>query len=255
MRIDKLIVGAASVALFLLLWQGAVALNLIDSFFVSSPFRIWLAGRELWHDPDFWRDVRVSATEFAAGYAAAAALAIPLGLATGGYKRVQYVLGPVVDAMNAVPRVTFLPIIVVWFGIGIWSKFAIVFLGALIPIIITTHAGVRASEARFVRLARSFGASQMKIFASIILPGTMPFIFSGLKYASGRALLGVVVGELYASTAGLGHMIGEAGNSFQTDVLFFGILLFTATGLVTTALLDRVESWFERWRPPAGVSS
>src|SRR5262249_51643056 len=160
MRIDKLIVGAASVALFLLLWQGAVALNLIDSFFVSSPFRIWLAGRELWHDPDFWRDVRISATEFAAGYAAAAALAIPLGLATGGYKRVQYVLGPVVDAMNAVPRVTFLPIIVVWFGIGIWSKFAIVFLGALIPIIITTHAGVRASEARFVRLARSFGASQ-----------------------------------------------------------------------------------------------
>src|SRR5262249_62209276 len=87
MRIDKLIVGAASVALFLLLWQGAVALNLIDSFFVSSPFRIWLAGRELWHDPDFWRDVRISATEFAAGYAAAAALAIPLGLATGGGQR------------------------------------------------------------------------------------------------------------------------------------------------------------------------
>jgi NitT/TauT family transport system permease protein len=142
----------------------------------------------------------------------------------------------------------------VWFGIGIWSKFAVVFLGALIPIIISTHAGVRVSEARFVQLARSFCASQIKMFSSIILPGTVPFIFTGLKYAAGRALLGVVVGELYASTAGVGHMIAEAGNTFQTDVLIFGVLLFTATGLVTTATLDHIEKWFERWRPPPSAA-
>jgi ABC-type nitrate/sulfonate/bicarbonate transport system permease component len=87
-----------------------------------------------------------------------------------------------------------------------------------------------------------------------VLPGTVPFIFTGLKYAAGRALLGVVVGELYASTAGLGHMIAEAGNTFQTDTLFFGVLLFTATGLVTTGLLDYVEKRFERWRPQPAVS-
>ncbi len=252
-RLEKLLVGGATLLAFLLIWQGSVSLGLIDPLFVSSPARIWQAGRALMDDPDFWRDVRVSATEFAIGYLAAIALAIPLGLATGWYKRAQYLLGPFVDALNAVPRVTFLPIIVVWFGIGLWSKFAVVFLGALIPIIISTHAGVRASEARFVRLARSFGASQLKIFSSIVLPGTVPFIFTGLKYAAGRALLGVVVGELYASTAGLGHMIAEAGNTFQTDTLFFGVLLFTATGLVTTGVLDRIEQRFERWRPqPAG---
>ncbi len=252
-RLEKLLVGGATLLAFLLIWQGSVSLGLIDPLFVSSPARIWQAGRALMDDPDFWRDARVSATEFAIGYLAAIALAIPLGLATGWYKRAQYLLGPFVDALNAVPRVTFLPIIVVWFGIGLWSKFAVVFLGALIPIIISTHAGVRASEARFVRLARSFGASQLKIFSSIVLPGTVPFIFTGLKYAAGRALLGVVVGELYASTAGLGHMIAEAGNTFQTDTLFFGVLLFTATGLVTTGVLDRIEQRFERWRPqPAG---
>src|SRR5215831_12661445 len=254
-RIEKLLVGGGALLAFLSFWQAAVSLGLVDPLFVSSPARIWLAGRSLLDDPDFWRDVRVSANEFVTGYLAAIALAIPLGLIVGWYRRAQYLLGPFIDSLNAVPRVTFLPIIVVWFGIGLWSKFAVVFLGAIIPIIIATQAGVRASEARFLRVACSFGASQRKIFSSIVLPGTVPFIFSGLKYASGRALLGVVVGELYASTAGLGHMIGEAGNSFQTDVLFFGILLFTATGLVTTALLDRVESWFERWRPPAGVSS
>jgi NitT/TauT family transport system permease protein len=248
-RRERLLVGGGALLAFLSLWQAAVSANLIDPLFVSSPTRIWLAGRDLLDDPDFWRDVRVSADEFVTGYAAAIALAIPLGLVVGWYRRAQHLLGPFIDALNAVPRVTFLPIIVVWFGIGLWSKFAVVFLGALIPVVIATQAGVRASEARFLRVARSFGASQLKIFASIVLPGTVPFIFTGLKYAAGRALLGVVVGELYASTAGLGHMIAEAGNTFQTDTLFFGVLLFTATGLVTTGALDLVEKRFERWRP------
>jgi len=98
-------------------------------------------------------------------------------------------------------------------------------------------------------VARSFSASKLKVFSSIILPGTVPFIFTGLKYGAGRALLGVVVGELYASTAGLGHMIAEAGNTFQTDVVFFGVLIFMATGLVVVAFLDVFERRFERWRP------
>jgi NitT/TauT family transport system permease protein len=248
-RIEKLLVGGAALLAFLALWQAAVSLRLVDPLFVSSPARIWQAGHDLVDDPDFWRDVRVSANEFVTGYLAAIALAIPLGLVVGWYRRANYLLGPFIDALNAVPRVTFLPIIVVWFGIGLWSKFAVVFLGALVPIIIATQAGVRASEARFLRVARSFGASQPKIFSSIVLPGTVPFIFTGLKYAAGRALLGVVVGELYASTAGLGHMIAEAGNTFQTDTLFFGVLLFTAAGLVTTGALSLVEQRFERWRP------
>jgi NitT/TauT family transport system permease protein len=158
-------------------------------------------------------------------------------------------LGPFVDTLNAVPRVTLLPLIVIWFGIGIWSKVMVVFLGAVIPILINTQAGVKTSEARFIRVARSFSASKLKVFSSIILPGTVPFIFTGLKYGAGRALLGVVVGELYASTAGLGHMIAEAGNTFQTDVVFFGVLIFMATGLVVVAFLDVFERRFERWRP------
>jgi NitT/TauT family transport system permease protein len=248
-RIEKLLVGGTALLAFLALWQAAVSLRLVDPLFVSSPTRIWAAGRDLLDDSDFWRDVRVSADAFATGYLAAIAFAIPLGLIVGWYRRANYLLGPFIDALNAVPRVTFLPIIVVWFGIGLWSKFAVVFLGALVPIVISTQAGVRASEARFLRVARSFAASQAKIFASIVLPGTVPFIFTGLKYAAGRALLGVVVGELYASTAGLGHMIAEAGNTFQTDTLFFGVLLFTATGLATTGALSLVEQRFERWRP------
>ncbi|MBX9758163.1 MAG: ABC transporter permease [Beijerinckiaceae bacterium] len=246
-------VGAAALIGFIVLWEGAASFRFADPMFISSPSRIAAVARVMWDDPDFWRDVKVSSTEFVWGYLTAIAVGVPLGLMTGWYKRLQYALGPFIDVLNAVPRVTFMPIMVLWFGIGIWSKFAVVFLGAVIPIILSTYAGVRTNEARFLRVARSFGASQLKTFTSIILPGTAPFIFTGLKYASGRALLGVVVGELYAATAGVGHMIAQAGNAFETDLVFFGVLLFTFTGLAVTSLLGRIESRFDRWRPQGAV--
>ena len=112
-----------------------------------------------------------------------------------------------------------LPLIIIWFGIGIWSKVAVVFLGAVIPIVISAF-GREDQRGALPHHGAESSASRLKIFASIILPGTVPFIFTGLKYAAGRALLGVVVGELYAATAGLGHMIADAGNMFQTERCF-----------------------------------
>jgi NitT/TauT family transport system permease protein len=246
---ERLVIGAGTMLALLAMWEAFGRSGLIDPLFISSPTRIALAGWQLGHDHDFWNDLEISATEFILGYAAAVAIAIPLGLAIGLSRRLQYMLSPFVDTLNAVPRVTLLPLIVIWLGIGIWSKVAVVFLGAVIPILINTQSGVATSEARFLRVARSFCASRTKIFSSIVLPGTVPFIFTGLKYAAGRALLGVVVGELYASTAGLGHMIADAGNTFQTDVVFFGVFVFMAAGLIVVALLDAIEQRFEKWRP------
>lgn len=246
---ERVLIGGGTLAAFLLLWQAFGESGLVDPLFISSPARVLRAGYGLIHDPDFWNDLSVSGSEFVLGYGAAVALAVPLGLAIGLSKRLQYMFSPFVDTLNAVPRVTLLPLIVIWFGIGIWSKVAVVFLGAVIPILINTQAGVKTSEARFIQVARSFSASRLKIFSSIVLPGTVPFIFTGLKYGAGRALLGVVVGELYAATAGLGHLIADAGNTFQTDVVFFGVLIFMTTGLVVVALLDRFERQFEKWRP------
>jgi NitT/TauT family transport system permease protein len=208
-----------------------------------------LAARDLVSTGELWPDLKVSAIEFIWGYLGAIAVAVPLGLIIGWYRRAQYLVQPFIDVMNAVPRITFLPILILWFGIGLWSKIAVVFLGAVIPVTIATYSGVKTNEARFLRVARSFSASPLKLFTSIILPGTVPFIFTGLKYGAGRALLGVVVGEIYASTAGVGHMIAEAGNSMQTDVVFVGVLIFTIAGLVINAVLNRIERHFDRWRP------
>jgi len=246
---ERLIIGGGTLIALLLLWEGFARSGLIDPLFISSPTRVAQTGWGLLQDSDFWNDLGVSGTEFLFGYGMAVAVAIPLGLAIGLSRRLQYMLSPFVDTLNAVPRVTLLPLIVIWSGIGIWSKVVVVFLGAVIPILINTQSGVKACEARFIQVARSFSASRFKIFSSIILPGTVPFVFTGLKYGAGRALLGVVVGELYASTAGIGHMIAAAGNTLQTDVVFFGVLIFMLAGLVTVALLDRCEQQFERWRP------
>jgi ABC-type nitrate/sulfonate/bicarbonate transport system permease component len=246
---ERLVIGGGTMLGLLVMWEAFGRSGLIDPLFISSPTRIALAGWQLGHDHDFWNDLEISATEFILGYAAAVAIAVPLGLAVGLSRRLQYMLSPFVDTLNAVPRVTLLPLIVIWLGIGIWSKVAVVFLGAVIPILINTQSGVATSEARFVRVARSFCASKIKIFSSVVLPGTVPFIFTGLKYGAGRALLGVVVGELYASTAGLGHMIADAGNTFQTDVVFFGVFVFMAAGLMVVAVLDAFEQRFEKWRP------
>ena len=246
--VEKAIISGGSLALFLGIWEYSCG-RLVDPMFLSSPSRVVAAGVDLVRTGEIWPDLLVSANEFIWGYLAAVAVAIPLGLFIGWNRRAQYMVQPFIDVMNAVPRITFLPILVIWFGIGIWSKLAVVFLGAVIPVTIAAYSGVKTNEARFLRVARSFGASGFKIFTSIILPGTVPFIFTGLKYGAGRALLGVVVGELYASTAGVGHMIAEAGNTLQTDVVFVGVLIFTVTGLVINGLLDRIEKRFERWRP------
>ncbi len=252
---ERPIIGAGTLAGVLLLWELVARTGVIDPLFISAPSLVAQAGYTLFADGEIWPHLSVSASEFLLGYGLAIAVGVPLGLLTGWYQRLSYVLGPFIDTLNAVPRVTLMPLIVIWFGIGIWSKVVVVFLGAVIPILIASYSGVKTNEARFLRVARSFGASQAKIFTSVILPGTVPFIFTGLKYGSGRALLGVVVGELYAATAGVGHLIGSAGNTFQTDVLFFGVLLFTAAGLITVGILNACERRFETWRPKVGAAA
>jgi NitT/TauT family transport system permease protein len=252
---ERWIIGGGTLTAVLLLWELVSRTGVVNPLFISSPTAIARAGYTLFAEGDIWRHIRISGTEFLLGYGYAALIGVPVGIATGWYRRVSYVLGPFIDTLNAVPRLTLLPIIIIWFGIGIWSKVVVVFLGAVIPIAISAHAGVRTNEARFLRVAKSFGASELKVLTSIILPGTVPFIFTGLKYGAGRALLGVVVGELYAATAGVGWMIGDAGNTLQTDVLFFCVLLFTATGLASVAVLNLFERRFEAWRPKVGAAT
>ena len=251
---ERAIIGGATLLVFLLLWETASRLEWVNPLFISSPTKVMLAAREAFSSAEFRADMSVSATEFIVGYLGAIAVGVPLGLAVGWFKRLYFLLSPFIHILNTIPRITLLPIIIIWFGIGIWSKVMVVFLGAVIPILISTYSGVSTSEERFMRVARSFNATRGRVFRTIVLPGTVPFIFTGLKYGSGRALLGVIVGELYAATAGVGYFIASAGNSFQTDKMLVGVLLVVFVGLVTVEGLGWVERRFDVWRPRVGSS-
>jgi len=252
---EKKILGTASVTLFLLLWElVGNTLQLINPMFMSAPSLIWKAAFEMFSSGEIYNDLYISGIELAGGYLLSAVVAVPFGIAIGWYKKVAYIFDPFVNAMNATPRVALLPLVIIWLGIGILSKVGIIFLGAVFPILINARDGVKTTPLNLLTAARSFGASEWMLFKTVVLPSTVPFILTGLRLGLGRAIVGVMVGELYAATAGIGFMITVAGATFQTDKVFVGVLVFALTGMIGTELITRVEKRFNRWRPAVGAA-
>lgn len=250
---EKKILGSIAVVIFLVIWElvGNI-FQLINPMFMSAPSLIFKAAFQMFASGEIFNDLYVSGIELFWGYILSAVVAVPFGIMIGWYKRVSYIFDPFVNAMNATPRVALLPLVIIWLGIGILSKVGIIFLGAVFPMLINTRDGVKTTPANLLTAARSFGASEWILFKSVVLPSTIPFILSGLRLGLGRAIVGVMVGELYAATAGIGFMITVAGATFQTDKVFVGVLVFALTGMIGMELLTRVERRFDTWRPKVG---
>jgi len=253
---EKKILGASAVVIFFTVWEliGGV-FQLVNPMFMSAPSLIWKAAVQLFASGEIWNDLRVSGIEFGWGYFLSIIVGVPFGIGCGWYKKMAYIFDPFINAMNATPRVALLPLVIIWLGIGILSKVGIIFLGAVFPILINARDGVKTTPYNLLTAARSFGASEWQIFKSVVLPSTVPFIITGLRLGVGRALIGVMVGELYAATAGIGFMITVAGATFQTDKVFVGICIFAITGMFCMELLNRLEVKFDKWRPKVGAAA
>jgi NitT/TauT family transport system permease protein len=243
------ILGGTAVVAFLILWEWAGTSGAVNPLFSSSPSRIFHAFGGLIANGELGHDIVVSGTEFIYGFALAIVVGIPFGILMGWYRPIEAVLDPFVNFFYATPRVALLPLMIIWLGIGINSKIAIVYLGAIFAILINTITGMKALDASQIKMARSFGASDLQVFKTIALPGSVPFVLGGIRLGLGHALVGIVVGELYAATAGVGYLIAVAGNTFQTDKVFVGIVIIAVGGMFLTALFKRIENHFESWRP------
>ena len=265
---ERVILGGFMLIVVLLAWEGlergwwasllepvagASAERLrLKPIFISSPTLVLQAAyRMFFVTGEMWRDLTWSALGYSLGLACAIAVGIPLGLAAGWYRRLSYAVEPFLAALNATPQVAFLPLIVIWVGTGMGARVLIIFLLAVLPLAINAHAAVRTTDPRLIAVARSFGASEARLFCSVILPSSIPFLLAGLRLAVGRGMIGVVVGEIYGSAAGVGAMISQSGARFETDKVFVGVLTIVAAGLILVELIERIERHVELWRPPA----
>lgn len=238
---NRTLVSTLSVATFLAAWELAPRLSLVDPMFTSQPSRILAAGIEIVRHGDLGSHLRISAYEFAVGLALAIAMGVPFGLGLGAFRPLRSYLDAPIMALYAAPRLALLPVLVVWLGIGVASKIAVVFIGAVLPIIINTAAGPPAVDRALVLAARSFGARRREVFAKVLLPGSLPAVMSGIRLGMGRGLLGVVVGEMYVSQRGIGNQIMSMGAGFRVDELLFYTLLVSAFGVVLTSGMRRLE--------------
>jgi len=159
------------------------------------------------------------------------------------------ILDPLINPLYALPRLAMMPLIIMWFGTNWKSKVFIVFLSSFFPILVNTVAGIRSLDPDLLRAARAFCASDWQIFKTVAVPGSVPFILTGIRQGVALGLIGVVVGEMFGGSEGVGFLVAYGGQTFQTDTVFVGVVIIAVSGLVLTFLTERLERRFSRWRP------
>lgn len=249
---ESFILGGGFILLLLVVWESIPLWYTLPkgmALFFTTPSKIAAAFYELLLNGQIEKHFYVSATAFLAGLGLSVVVGLPLGLLMGRSAVLENLLDPYVTAANATPRIVFLPLLILWFGIGIWSKILIVFAGAVFPLLINTYIGVKNVNRVLVNVVRSFGANEWQLMKIVVLPNSVPYIIAGLRLAIGRAILGVVVGEFFGSSQGLGYMIASAATNYKVDVVFVGVAIFMALSVILTLAVKHLESRLARWRP------
>lgn len=225
----------------------------ISPLFLSSPSAVGARFVQVFGNGSIWPSINATAQVAWWGAVFAVIAGVPVGVIMGRSLFVRDTLEPFIIAMSSAPIVAFLPLLIIWLGIGATSKIALVFIGAVFVIIINTEAGVRQIDSRLIETARSFTATESEILVKIVLPAALPFIIAGMRLAIARVLIMVVVAEFYAATVGLGYMIFQAGSQFDTTLVFVGVVILAGTGVVANALLRAAERRIAPWMHTEGA--
>lgn len=248
-RNERGVLWVVSVALFFGGWEAYVRLSGISRVFLPAPSAIVATARQMLATPEFQNDIAVTALEFAAGFALALLVGIPVGLVVGWYRRVFFALNPFIVSLYAMPRVALLPWVLLWVGIGLAPKVVLVFIGAVLPLTVNVLYGVRTVDSRLVAVASSFQASRSFMFLTIVLPAVVPFLMTGVRIAIGAGLIMVIVAELQVASAGIGFMMNRAGHALATERIFVGLFVLAGAAMTLMAIAGRLEARFQRWRP------
>jgi taurine transport system permease protein len=245
------LLGGLAVVLFFAAWQALFLVVPFNPLFISKPSLILAGLLDLIGTGELLDDLLVSAVPFAYGLAAAVVVGVAIGMVMGWRARVGYALDPLMTALYASPLVALAPLIVVFFGVGVAAKSIIIFSLAVFPFIFNAYAGVRAVDPLLISVVRSLGGTEPQLYAKVILPSILPYIVAAARLAIGRALVGVLVGEFFAASEGIGYAIARFGDLYALDKMFACIL----TIMVIAVMLTESVRWAERaafpWRAGA----
>jgi len=237
----------AAVAIVLLLWWAATRLGWIAPIFLPSPGDVLHAGRITLEQGELLTDVLVSSRRVFLGFALAAAIAVPLGVVMGVWRPAKAIMDPFVSLLRPLPSITWIPLSILWLGIGEMQKVAIVFMGSWIYILLYTLESTRRVDPLLLRAARNLGASDVAVMREVILPGALPGIISGLKVTLAISWSCVLTAEMIAAQNGLGALIWQAKDWGNLPLVLVGMLCISLTVLVADWLALRLEWLLLPW--------
>lgn len=242
--------GAAAIAFvgLLALWEFAVGRGYVSPIFLPAPSAVLAALVELWETGTLWRHVSESLVRLAGGWTVGTLAGLAAGFAIGVWSLGRSVGVPFVSALFPIPKISLLPLLILWLGIGEASKIATIALGVFFPTAIATYAAIDAVPRNLIRMAQSFGVPWRDVVRKIVLPGAWPAIVSGFRITASIALILLVSAEMIGAQRGIGQFVLQAGNLMNTEDLLAGIVVLSLLGLAIGSLLSRLERRFARWR-------
>jgi NitT/TauT family transport system permease protein len=243
-----LLLSGLGVGLVFLGWQLSASYRLIDPLFLPPPLKVLGALVDIVTSQTFPRDLAVSGYEFAWGLGLSILVGGVLGILSGWYRPVEEFLRPIVIAMNSVPHLALIPLLILIFGIGTLPKIILVLLSCVVVMIMNTAAGVENVDQQIMRMSRSFGASDRQIITTVVLPSVVPFFMTGVRISVGRAVVAVAIAEIFASVAGLGNILIRAQSSLNMPVMYAAVILLTVIGIVLTQAAAMLEQRLLRWK-------
>jgi NitT/TauT family transport system permease protein len=231
-------------------WQIGVSDAALPYF--SHPTIVIAKLYELLSGPLIYRHILVTLTEIGIGYGLGVAFGLSLGFVLGRSRFLSAALQPYIIGLYSIPKIALAPVFIVWLGLGVASKVAVVFLASFFLVFFNTYAGLLAVNEELVQLARLMGASWPQAIWRVIIPAAAPQIFLGLRTAVPYAVIGAVIGEYIGSNEGLGYFILYASQTYDAPALFSGIIILVAIVFVANACLMRLEGFVIRWRAVGG---
>ncbi len=245
-RYGDFVLPLVALVVFLAAWETLGRLT--DPILFSPPSRVLLGFQELIETGRLQRASLITLNALSVGFLLSVLVGLPLGLLLGRWKVLADVFEPYIDAIYATPRVVIVPLVILWFGVGYGGRIFLIWIGTFIPIVINTAIGVRNARRDLIEVATSFGANEGQLARHVILPGAVPYIIAGLRIAMGRALVGVIVAEIFLDLTGLGGIIQTESAFFRTHRMLAAVVVIGLLGTILIGAFGLLEKRFARWK-------